>query len=250
MIRALVNPLPMAITAPANIVGAARLATPEPKEVAVAGDLPGNWSIVVDLGSAQLIDTVAVLFLRGDDPSVVCYYGLDNVWQQQFAPNAAALPTLASDQRRDRVMTVPAPVRARYVGIGRERASASRVELGVIVIGRAFRPQWGGEWGGGVGLADTGQVTRRRDGGFAIDSGTAAPTLQWIFGDLSDDERRQLFAIVQDRGETKPLLAIEGGDGGPTTSEEVHWGLLTRIEAYERQAPGMTRWSMRFQDWI
>lgn len=67
---------------------------------------------------------------------------------------------------------------------------------------------------------------------------------------VSAADRRALWALVKDRGERRPVLVAEELQEGAGTNEELHYGLFDRFEAYERQAPGSTRWSLSMTEWV
>lgn len=233
--------------APANLL------TSEPKQVATLTGAARPQSICT-LDAPTLLDSFWLGYVGGADLSgfSIEFYGKNGAENWSLLAASSLLPTAVSGGRRHALLMLAQPFTATNValvitGNGPDPAS---VTMGCFAVGRAFRPQWGGEWGGGIGLTDTGTATRRRDGGFGIDPGVSAAQMQWTFGDLSDAERQQLFGMLKRRGATtQPFLVIEGDDNGPSSTEEVHWGLFTRIEPYERQAPGMSRWSLRFEDW-
>lgn len=242
--RAIMAPMPVALAGSVNLAGGARALNSEPREVAVAS--ANFFALGVDLGVMRAVDTVALLYVRGGDAAFTAFGGLAGMYEQQLG-TAPLLTTQVTGDVRHSVIRLAQPVNVRYLVVHCD--SSAPLQLGVMAVGRRFQPQWGAEWGGGVGLVDTGSATRRPDGGFGIDHGALAAQLQWTFGDLSDNERAALFGLLKNRGTTRPALVLEGDDNGPTMSEQVHWGLFTRIEAYERLAPGMSRWSLRFEDW-
>ncbi|MBX9816073.1 MAG: hypothetical protein K2X76_15350 [Sphingomonas sp.] len=253
-VRAIVRPEPMALSYSEGLVAPANLLSDEPKSVAVSQGGAQPYAVFA-LPAPTLIDTIFFGFVAAADAvfeGLGFTAGADTGAGLGVIGNTAALTTQVQGGRRHAVLTLAAPITTSLITIRLTRAGAfpAGLSIGKIAVGRAFRPQWGGEWGGGVGLTDTGTATRRRDGGFGIDPGVSAAQMQWTFGDLSDAERAQLFGMLKRRGATtQPFLVIEGGDNGPSSTEEVHWGLFTRIEPYERQAPGMSRWSLRFEDW-
>ncbi|MBX9881276.1 MAG: hypothetical protein K2X73_04815 [Sphingomonas sp.] len=248
-VRAIVRPCAVADVQAANVVAAPNVATAEPKAVAeLGGNQEQDVAISIVLPTAQQIDTIVVGFASGATPPLGFWCGINGPYERSLG-TVAPLTTAIEGGRQHYILQLPAPFMVRYINLG-HAAGLGRSQIGLFAAGLAFRPTWGGEWGGGIGLTDTGTATRRRDGGFGIDPGVSAAQMQWTFGDLSDGERQQLFGMLKQRGATTtPFLVIEGGDNGPSSTEEVHWGLFTRIEPYERQAPGMSRWSLRFEDW-
>lgn len=244
--HALARPSQATIAA-TGIAPAWRMMTPEPKEVAVsvAG---GAIAITIDLGAVVQFDTAFVGFTNANPATPLqLSFGIAGAWEVAEGAGKMALPTRTKAPRRHYLWQLGEPVLARYVGIAGNVPAG--FQIGVVAAAQSFRPKWGPEFGHGRGIIDTGSATRRPDGGFGIVKGVRAATWQWTLGDLSDEEREELFALVFDRGETETLLAIEGGAIDPPYGESVHWSLLTRVEPYERNDPGMTRWALRIQDW-
>lgn len=241
--RAVMRPL-AGVLSVVNVANPQQLDSADPKQVATAG--AGDFAIQVDLGSATAIDSVFVGHTTAAaGEGLVIHSGLVSGYENligQYDPLQSSLYA----GRRHYWASFPV-VTARYITIHAQLAAP--IHIGVVAVGKGWRPERGAEWGGGAGLVDTGTATRRRDGGFGIDPGVRAITLQWTFGDLSDAEVEGLFAVLHDLGETGTALVIEGDDAGPTRSEQLHWGRFARIESYERQDRGTTRWSLRFEDW-
>lgn len=248
-VRSLFRPLPVVQVDQNNVANGALVMTPEPKQVATIGaNGQGDAYLKLTFPSQAEFDSVFVGFSSGGDKQIEIWSRESGVTEKYLGPPIAALPTGIAGGRRHYLLQLAQPVSAVGLSIY-ARAVQAPFTIGVVAAGLAFRPEWGGEFGGGVGLTDTGGVSRRRDGGFGIDEGVTAAQLQWIFGDLSDVERAQLFALLRERGTSRPAIVIEGEDTGPMLTEEVHYGLFTRIEAYERFAPGMSRWALRFEAW-
>ncbi len=248
-VRAILRPAAATVLASTNVTSAANVLSAEPKQVAIAGVAAATQSvIVIDLGTIQQIDTLFIGYSRGNDDGLACLYSqvYGNV-DGAFAADLAPLPSAVAGARKHRLVQLAEPVSLRYITL--LKTLSSPLEIGVVAAGLAFRPQWGAELGGGVGLIDTSGVTRRRDGGFGIDPGVVAAQLQWTFSDLSAAEVAQLYALLSTIGTSRPAIVIEGDDDGPATTEEVHYGTFTRLEPYERLQPGLTRWGLRFEAW-
>lgn len=248
--RAIVRPEALVTSGISGLIGGANVLRPEPKQVAVSSG--GYLAVQANLPGATLVDTLLVGFVGSAgvalDGLTFSFLALRAGNQVQLGA-ASLLATRVRSGRRHALLQLSQPQVLDVVAFYLDGAPAG-ISIGLFAAGLAFRPTWGGEWGGGVGLVDTASVTRRKDGGFGIDPGVRAMLPQWTFGDLSDTERTDLFGLLHGCGESEPMLVIEGDDTGPTLSEQIHWGLFTRIEAYERTAPGTTRWSLRFQDWV
>lgn len=241
----IMRPLPMAI-AGTGFSLPQRVASEEPKEVAVA--LGGAASITLDLLGVTNIDTIFVGFTNDAGAGQLRWsYGVAGP-TETIVENLAPAPTKQIAARRHFFRTLEAPIAARYVQIYSPNLTAG-YEIGVIAIGKAFKPALGPEIGQGRGVIDTGSATRRLDGGFGIVRGARAGTWQWTLGDLTDDERDELYGLILDRGETASVLVFEDLEIGGALGDKLHWSLLQRNEAYERRDPNLNRWALKLQDW-
>lgn len=242
----LLRPLPVASATGSGITGASRALTPDPKEAAFWTG--GAGSITLDLGVSRSIDSV-----------FTGYTGPANMTVETSADGSGftALPgaTLRSDDVAPDLFTpiyhafaiASAPVSARYVRISGN--FTANTPLGVVAIGKAFVPTYGHEWGAGRPIEDTGTAERLIGGGFGIEEGVRAGGYQWTFGDLSDDETRALYAFFRDRGATRSFLCVEDPERTAGIHERIHWGILSRLDAYEREARNLNRYSFSIRDW-
>lgn len=255
-VRAIMRPASLGPSFAGGLLGSGNLLSSEPKAVAVSNGQTPDANFVVPNNAPIEVDTFVLAFVGASGVNLDALsvnFGLRSGGGNITVGRTALLPSRISGGRRHAVLQLAQPLQSTLFGFNVTTDNGpppAGISFGLFAVGRAFRPTWGGEWGGGVGLVDTASVTRRKDGGFGIDPGVRAMLPQWTFGDLSDTERTDLFGLLHGCGESEPMLVIEGDDTGPTLSEQIHWGLFTRIEAYERTAPGTTRWSLRFQDWV
>lgn len=127
---------------------------------------------------------------------------------------------------------------------------AAPLQLGNVIIGRSFEASWDREWGSGRALVDTSKVTPLVSGGFAVAEGARKGAYRWTFGDLTDPEVEALWGAVLRVGIGKPIVVIERQGSGVGSSEQLHYGLLTRIDTFERREPNATRWSFTIEEWI
>lgn len=245
----MVRPLPFTIASSANMTNSANLLTATPKEAATLANntLP---NVVLDLGASVSIDSFFIGYLSRplDALSVLA----DNanppttVVQASFAPVATS--SLYTPVYHHPVV-LAAPVTARYVKLSLDTAAGADTTAGVICVGKSVQPSWGHEYGSGRPIEDTGNVERLFDGGFGKYDGVVAGGYQWTFGDLSDAELTALFALAKDRGQTREILVIEDPDQTDGLNERTHWGIFDRLETYERQVPGASRYSFKVRDW-
>lgn len=242
---AIVRPFPLNALG-GTMPNVARLLTPDPKEAAIdaAG---GARTIDIDLGLVRTFDTIFLGFLGSFNFTLS--YGSAGYAEVNLANTLRSdliAPELA-DPIRHAVAVLAAPVNGRYIRIS--GAFPAGFTIGVLAVGLSFQAFWGHEWGAGRPVEDTGTAERLIGGGFGINEGVRVGGYQWTFGDLTDAETRQLYTIARDRGTTRSVLVVEDVDQSVGLHERVHWGLLDRLEAYERTHPGNTRWNLRVRDW-
>lgn len=244
-VLALVQPL--AVTAIAGTLeGAARLASPSPREAAVSG-VAGARTIDVDLGAVVTIDALFLGYTSlGDGASFTVTGGAAGYAEQQLPPLAVATSRLANRQRHC-ALVLAQPVAVRYLRLAANLPAGSAI--GVFAAGLAIRPASGHELGGGRFVTDTGVATRTFGGGFGFSPGARAGGWSWTLPDLSDAEVDAIYGLQLDAGGAATVLVVEDPDLALGLNERIHWGRLTQLQPYERQAPGMTKWEMRIEDW-
>jgi hypothetical protein len=247
---AMVRPIPMTLgSSSGGAVNAANLVTSDPKEAASysAGTRP---VFSFDFGSAQTFDTVFAGFLT---PAVAIdfYFGNTLGGAEAGAQNAVtpqASPLVDPDYHAAYVLA--APVTCRYFRIQTNAVPTAAGTIGILAAGLSIQPNWGQEFGAGRPIEDTGTAERLFSGGFGVYEGARVGGYQWTFGDLSDAEVQSLYALAMDRGTTRPVLIIEDPTQSSGLNERIHWGLFDRLEAYERQVPGASRYAFKVRDWV
>jgi hypothetical protein len=140
-------------------------------------------------------------------------------------------------------------VSARYIFVTLTATGGTALQIGVFAAGLAFQPTFGREYGSGRVVTETGAKERLLSGAFGINAGVRAGGYQWTFGELTDAEVETLYDRLFEIGETVSCLMVEDPDVHAYRNARIHWGLLGKIEAYERFAPGASRWSLRIEDW-
>lgn len=245
---AIVRPLPFTIAGVQNITNSGNLLTPDPKEVATAAASVSCY-VDIDLGSAQSIDTIFIGFVSSNFGTVIPTGGTVSVADFNLA--GGSLPGQASvlvNPAYHRVNVESAPVTARYLRFNFSSVASVRT-LGVLAVGLSVPIIWGHEFGSGRPIEDTGSAERLFSGGFGIYDGVTAGGYQWTFGDLYDSEVEALYALQRDRGTTRSLLVIEDPTQSSGLNERTHWGLLDRLEVYERGLPGASKYALKVRDW-
>jgi hypothetical protein len=203
-------------TATATCPAIANLLTPDPKEVMFHSSAVGRRVIQVDLGSSQLIDSFFFGYLSYPSPArsiqitggspaptalehplqriALCAVGrgsplrqhlfvkLSVAGEQPLHPVRHQQGRGECDPRHRRWSVFPSspPITANGAAAARSSIPASKDPL----LG----------------------------GGFGIGEGARKAGYRWTFGDLSDAEIDRLYDLALDRGETRPVVAVEDPD--------------------------------------
>ncbi len=235
------------VAAAAGWTGVANLDTKSPREICVAPGV-GAQSIEVDLLVDQDIDC---FFLGATNARA------DAVWTIQTiaGPGGAVTATHVNAQtmrlagnirsRYHCLVRLAAPVAGRYFRITINQPTTV-FEIGRLVVSLAF--DWPYALGGGRAPVDTSRVVALPDGGFGVDEGVVKAMFQWRFLDLSPAALAKLWQIVEELGESRTLVVVEGPDYPPLATS-VHYGLFRRLEAFEREDPAQTKWAMTVEEW-
>lgn len=240
----------------AGAATAALLLTPDPKEAWIAAG--GTVSVTHDFGSAQPWDCAFLGFTTAVAGTVWSLHAGDTAAADTvvLAPRPIVEPVveLGTAGTAPRIVhllaRLPALVTSRYVRITvTQPDGAPALRAGILLLNASFVPTWSPELGGGRAPIDTGSRERLLGGGFGIGDGPVKESRQWTFGDLDDAEVDRLFALVRTRGERRPLIAVTDPEDTPGLQERICYGVLDRIEPYERRDTGKTRWAMRIESW-
>ena len=204
--------------------------------------------MVIDLGAVQSVDTLFLGYVVAAGlPAVQVAASLDGGVYTPLAQPLAAAPSDGAPYQHY-VLSLSVPIAARFwqftlaLGIGGY--------AGVLALGRALVSANGHDWGGGRTIGDSSVVTRLLGGGLGVDDGATFGGYGWTFSDLTDAEIAALFALARDRGLRRPLIVIEDPDVSSGLNERLHWSVFTKFDAYERLAPGMTKWALKVEDWL
>lgn len=241
----IVKPLPM--TVGGTFPNVARVLTPDPKEASIYA-VTGGGSIDIDLGSVVTVDTIFVGYVSGFAGASDLTITSGTASYTTTARGTVALaPSDIAGARRHYLAWFPVPFDARYIRIAGTFVAGFTV--GNVVVGKAFIPTWGHEYGAGRPITDTSNVERLFGGGFGIDEGVTVGGYQWTLGDLQPDELRALYALARDRGTARSTLVVEDPDYTDGLNERIHWGLFGKLEPYNRVNPLDTTWSFSIADW-
>lgn len=250
----IVSPMAATVTVSRGI-GAANLSSPDPKEVWVDTGEAGGAGINIDLGVAKSIDTVCLAYCYGAtaDAAWTIQGGVAAHGEFDIVSNAPLrVPDVAGRfEPTGHALRFGAAVTARYIRIWvAQGAGGPALMVGRALVGKAFQPAFGREWGSGRRPIDTGSATPLPSGGFGISTGVRKRSFNWTFGDLSAAEVEQLEAVLLDCGETGPALVVEDPAWTAGLRSRMHYGLFQKLTAFERRNPVQTRWEFTFEEWV
>ena len=212
MTTLIVSPLPIAAIAASRGSGVANLNTVDPREVWVDSEA-GTVSFTVDLGGPREVDTVWLGFVS--PPRA------DATWSITGGINSGAEATLlVNDTLRvpdvagrfaqsTSALWYGAAVVMRQLVVTVRQPAGMPLTIGRLIVGRAFAPELGKEWGSGRQPIDSGTATTLPTGGYAAVEGAKRRYFGWTFGDLGGDDVDELEAIALDHGETLPVLVVD-----------------------------------------
>jgi len=245
--------LPMAEAGAATLSGPgsglANLQTPSPREVWVAPGT-GVQNIEIDFGADVTVDSFALVgtnALPGALWSIRQIASLGGAVTSSLLINAPMRMPGAIRKRYASFYRHAVPVTGRYFRVQVNQGAAPAMVAGRLDIGLALEIPYA--FGSGRTPIDTSRVVELPDGGFGVDRGVVKTLLSWRFVDLDAVTLAKLWAIAEDRGESRPIIAIEG-DTSPTQEPSFNYGLFRRFEAYEREDPASTKWGFSMVEWL
>lgn len=243
----ILKPLPIAQVSTGG-TGIANLTTPSPREVWISPSTAGGVSIDFDLGSELEVDS---FYLGGTNARS------DGTWavvrRASLGGAAIDVPVATKPMRlsggiRSRHPAfehLAAPITGRFFSY-EVNQPVTPLEIGNLIIGKAFEAPYA--YGSGRQPVDTSKVVALPDGGFGIERGVVKSSLSWRFADLDNAQLETLWALAEDRGESAPLVVVEGPDY-PPKAPSVHYGLFRRFEAFEREDAAFTKWQLSIEEW-
>lgn len=230
--------------------GAANLLTPDPKEVWTAASV-GADNIDIDFGYIAKFDCIFLGFTNATTDAYLSIAGGPTYTTAGYAAiQSIRRPEAVGPRYHGLYFRPGVPFEGRYLRLGVVQGSAGPpLQVGIVAAGKTFQPTWNREWGSGRKVIDTSTKQRLRGGGFGIGRGAKVPGYQWTFGDLNDAELQTLYNLLLDRGESDPVIVAEDPDNTAGLAERVHYGLLNRIDAYEREDPDLNRYALSMESW-
>lgn len=239
---------PLAATFLAGGTGGDNLGTASPREV-WALDAVERHGISIDLGEPRTVDTLFLGSWTGlsDDISILYRasgpHGLDGA---VVATGNLRLPGTVGASGHGLLRFPPTTSRWWQLELQPFGYGALPLTVGRLALGLAF--EHATALGGGRLLVDPAPRQAFADGGFGIGEGTVKRIVRWRFEDLTDDDVERLERLGEDRGTSRPLVAVEHRPGGPRALD-VHYGLFGTFEANERADPRETKWAFSLEEW-
>lgn len=233
--------------------GGANLVTYDPREIWRLVN-PGQADFIdVDLGADMQFDTVYLGNTNAEPLSSL--WAIRTGTQAQGASVTIRMDGLqmvmpVEDQREPRgpsLFISPNMITARYLRINVFKPTFPQLEIGNLIIGKAYRPFYNKERGAQRVPFDSGTRTRLSDGSLSTVSGRLISGFKWVFGDLSEAETKALWGIIRRRRTTEPVVLIEDADN--LSAESTHYCTLTDLQPYTRLDPRKTRWELSAEDW-
>lgn len=265
------RPLPMTMSSPETGPTIANVADPDPRLVYHLTPSTTEWTLQfdADLDADQAIDTLAMLF--HDGPSGGLWRAHGRTAAQ--GPFGAALTETADDilfdyetwratppaqaARFHGLKELPAPVACRHVRITVYWPGAYGIQwrLGVLAIGRRFQPggaSGGFDWGAGRRVLDLSEVRILPGGGRGRWKRARVPEVRGSFGQLTDAELAEFWALQLAVGESDPVLIVETPDtrGALGLHDRIHYGTLAGLDFYERRQTDKSRVDIRLVHWL
>ncbi len=226
-------------------VGAGNLVEHDPREVwfeDVAG--LGAYQIDIDLGIATSWDTVALINVTAFPNTTWQITGGATLTAVTYMPSA--ILRLPSEDgivaASNALFWSSVTLSSRYIRITITPGGGMPNSLGVLVVGKSFKPSKPREQGAGRIPIDTGVRTEISNGGIGTVSGFLRASYKWVFGDLDPTDLRKLWGMFRRLRTTEPFLLIEDPSEG--YSEGIHWCTFVNLEGYERNDASKSRWSM------
>jgi hypothetical protein len=248
--------------------GPSQLADPQPKAVVrTANYTAGNAMILritIDLGADLPIDVIAPMFTN---------LGPAARWQIWASTNAQgpveeieAFRVLADQpfgvipavsNRRHALWTAPSPIARRYILVFLSDTAATGrlfIECGLVCIGRRLALGQGEysnfELGGGRRVEDLSTIRTLPGGETYAERGARVPEWRATWSGVSEADYLEAWALLNDAGQSAPLLAVEDADQVPGQPEAMHYGLMTGLEFTERVQLDKQRLTLRIREML
>ena len=231
--------------AASTLTNPTRLLTPDPKETAFM-TAAGTASIDIDLGAVKIVNAIFLNAVLGAQSFTVT--GGAAAYTTTAVADLVVAPKYSGLAPRKNLITF-ADQSWRYIRLTGALAPIN-FSIGNLLVGDAFRPTWGHQYGGGRGVGDTGAASRLLSGGFGINPGARFKTWDFKLGDLTDAEIDELYDLALSVGETSPIMVCEDADITANLDARIHYGLFGKIDKFARLIPGATEWGFKVEEWV
>lgn len=246
---------PIAAISASRGSGVANLLTRSPKEVWADSASGSDVNIDLDLGATMAIDTIYLGYVSppaaGATWSIIG--GVGSPYEQMVKASGAlrAVDTASRAPARTHALWTGGVVNVRYLHLTvSQPAGSPALSAGIVMVGRAWRPQFNMEFGAGRRVIDTGTVAALPDGGFGTMEGARKREFNMTLGDLSRNEADALEELLLDHGESIPLVLVEDPDATTGQRARIHYGLFVGLKAFERKNAAQTSWQLTFEEWV
>lgn len=247
----IIEPIPFAVSSTTGAdSGVQNLISVDPKEIYQASGA-GARTLLMDFGAAVTLDSLFLGYVNADAGAslrVNRYTG-----PGATGPSSVVSPTAirAADAVANRAVSLVQfdPTASRYWGVTISGNTAA-LQIGALLAGLAFEAEWDREWGSGRQPIDLGKSQQLPGGGFGIQKGARKSAYSWTFGELTDEELERLWGIVYRVGNTDPVVVAERAGVAVGANESLHYGLLQRLDKFDRREPRATRWALEIEDWV
>lgn len=240
---------PLANTTASSGNGAEYLQTPDPKEVWQAG-AAGAVSINIDLGQAMAIDSLFLGFTNAVAGTTWEAFRTASIGGSNPVQILSSRPFALQDSYEPRVhglALLDQPVTTRYLRVSLSQpVGAGPLVCGGLLVGKRFESPY--EWKSGRRPIDLSERVDLAGGGFGFGPGAIKSAFGCTAADLDDADVTTLYRLTKQVGNRSPIVMVEGGTG-EIAHDQLHYGVFERFEAYERENPDDTRWSLSMVEW-
>lgn len=210
------------------------LLTDQPGDVWQSDDLDDLY-LVMDLGSAQDVNTVALLFTNATSSATWRIRAADSEANLTSAPgyDSTAVPLWTStgidDNRPHAFIYFPTPKSYRWWRIDIADASnpAGKFQAGRLILSKALAPARNVSYGWGRGLVHSGGAERTRDGALYARTGAVYPTTRFRLNFLSQAEAEgSLYGQLARAIGSEPVLFAQDPETADYRMTRLAYGLL------------------------
>jgi hypothetical protein len=228
-----------------------------------AGSAPYNLRIDIDFGADVSFDTLAVMFTNLSAAATWTIYAapasagsLAETGPNTLVTGAFGIAPQVPGRRRHALWT-GAAVSRRWVRIYLTEPSLQSpavIRCGLVLIGARWQPSdafRNYDLGAGRGIDDQSIVRTLPGGESHAEEAAKVPIWSAVWSGLEHAEMRALWAIIAERGTSRPVLVVEDPSATDGQNEAMHYGLLTNVQQpFERTQANKTRIEMRVREML